>query len=314
MGNRRSVEKALEHVGARATVTSDHERLRAAAGLVVPGVGAFPRAMENLRELGLDELLRERVAAGTPVLGICLGMQLAFDSSTELGGADRPGHRARRGARALRVDGALKLPHIGWNEVSFTQPGLAAGRGAAERCAFYHVHSLAPVPADEADILGVGRVRRAVRQRRAARLLLRRAVPPGEVLRRRPAAAGELRAHLRRARRVDAGTSSCRPPRGEALPGDRHPRRQRRAPGQGRLRREEGLRRGPAVGRPRRGSAAGAEYLHVVDLDGAKRGRAGQPRAAAADRQRVRACRCSTAEACASPRRSSGRSTRAPRA
>ena len=66
MGNRRSVEKALEHVGARATVTSDHERLRAAAGLVVPGVGAFPRAMENLRELGLDELLRERVGRGTP--------------------------------------------------------------------------------------------------------------------------------------------------------------------------------------------------------------------------------------------------------
>ena len=87
MGNRRSVEKALEHVGVRASVTSDHERLRAAAGLVVPGVGAFPRAMENLRELGLDALLRERVAAGTPVLGVCLGMQLAFDSSSELGGA-----------------------------------------------------------------------------------------------------------------------------------------------------------------------------------------------------------------------------------
>jgi glutamine amidotransferase len=87
MGNRRSVEKALEHVGARALVTNDHERLLGAAGLVVPGVGAFPRAMQRMRELGLDELLRERVAAGTPVLGICLGMQLAFDSSTELGGA-----------------------------------------------------------------------------------------------------------------------------------------------------------------------------------------------------------------------------------
>jgi len=86
MGNRRSVEKALEHVGARANVTSDPAQLRAAAGLVVPGVGAFPRAMDNLRELGLDELLRERVAAGTPVLGVCLGMQLAFDSSTEQGG------------------------------------------------------------------------------------------------------------------------------------------------------------------------------------------------------------------------------------
>ena len=83
MGNRRSVEKALAHVGARASISSDHDDLRAAAGLVVPGVGAFPRAMERLREQGLDTLLCERVAAGTPVLGICLGLQLAFDYSSE---------------------------------------------------------------------------------------------------------------------------------------------------------------------------------------------------------------------------------------
>src|ERR1700719_2382535 len=81
MGNRRSVEKALDHIGANAFVSSDPERLRGADGLIVPGVGAFPRAMRNLEELGLDELLRDRVAAGTPVLGICLGMQLGFDSS-----------------------------------------------------------------------------------------------------------------------------------------------------------------------------------------------------------------------------------------
>ena len=87
MGNRRSVEKALLHVGAHANVTSDASHLRAADGLVVPGVGAFPRAMDRLRSLGLDDLLRERVEAGTPVLGICLGMQLAFERSTELGGA-----------------------------------------------------------------------------------------------------------------------------------------------------------------------------------------------------------------------------------
>ena len=102
MGNRRSVEKALAHVGARAIVSGDPERLRDADGLVVPGVGAFPRAMERLRELGLDELLRERVAAGTPVLGICLGLQLAFEHSSELGGADGPGDRRRRGARPAR--------------------------------------------------------------------------------------------------------------------------------------------------------------------------------------------------------------------
>ena len=161
MGNRRSVEKALEHVGARATVTSDHERLRAAAGLVVPGVGAFPRAMENLRELGLDELLRERVGQGTPVLGVCLGMQLAFDSSTELGGATGlgivPGEvRALASSPEGEGDaGALKLPHIGWNEVSFTKPSSPLVAELPSTCAFYHVHSLAPVPAEEADILGV---------------------------------------------------------------------------------------------------------------------------------------------------------------
>ncbi|HXN37510.1 MAG TPA: imidazole glycerol phosphate synthase subunit HisH [Solirubrobacteraceae bacterium] len=152
MGNRRSVEKALEHVGVRASVSSDPERLREAAGLVVPGVGAFPRAMERLRELGLDELLRERVQAGTPVLGICLGMQLAFDSSTELGGAAGLGIIDGE-VRALAA-GSLKLPHIGWNEVSFSKPDSPLIAELPRRCAFYHVHSFAPVPSDEGDILG----------------------------------------------------------------------------------------------------------------------------------------------------------------
>jgi imidazole glycerol-phosphate synthase subunit HisH len=159
MGNRRSVEKALEHVGARARVTSDHARLRAAAGLIVPGVGAFPRAMGNLRELGLGELLRERVAAGTPVLGICLGMQLAFDSSTELGGAAGLGIVSGE-VRALASSpegepGELKLPHIGWNEVRFTQPDSPLVADLPACCAFYHVHSFAPVPAETRDVLGV---------------------------------------------------------------------------------------------------------------------------------------------------------------
>jgi imidazole glycerol-phosphate synthase subunit HisH len=152
MGNRRSVEKAFEHVGARVAVTSDHQRLRAAAGLVVPGVGAFPRGMKNLRELGLDELLRERIAHGTPVLGICLGMQLAFERSTERGGAAGLGLIAGE-VRELEHS-ALKLPHIGWNEVSFTRPSPLTEE-LPERCAFYHVHSFAPVPENESDVLGV---------------------------------------------------------------------------------------------------------------------------------------------------------------
>ncbi|HWX97033.1 MAG TPA: imidazole glycerol phosphate synthase subunit HisH [Solirubrobacteraceae bacterium] len=152
MGNRRSVEKALEHVGASAIVSADPVRLRAASGLVVPGVGAFPRAMAQLRELALDELLRERVAAGTPVMGICLGMQLAFERSSEQGGSEGLGILAGE-VRPLQ-SGSLKLPHIGWNEVRFTNPSSRLLAGLPPSCAFYHVHSFAPVPAHAGDVLG----------------------------------------------------------------------------------------------------------------------------------------------------------------
>jgi len=153
MGNRRSVEKALEHVGVRASISSDPTELRAAAGLVLPGVGAFPRAMERLRELGLDDLLCERVGAGTPVLGICLGMQLAFESSSELGGAEGLGIVPGE-VRALEA-GTLKLPHIGWTEVRFARHDSPLLAELPDGCAFYHVHSFAAGPASQDDVLGV---------------------------------------------------------------------------------------------------------------------------------------------------------------
>jgi len=153
MGNRRSVEKALEHIGARASVTAEEERLRHADGLVLPGVGAFPRAMRNLGELGLDELLRERLAAGTPLLGICLGLQLAFERSSEQGGAAGLGIVA---GEVRPLDAAdLKLPHIGWNEVRFARPQSRLIVDLPRACAFYHVHSFAPVPASSEQVLGV---------------------------------------------------------------------------------------------------------------------------------------------------------------
>jgi imidazole glycerol-phosphate synthase subunit HisH len=152
MGNRRSVEKALSHIGARPLVTSDHAELRAADGLVVPGVGAFPKAMDNLRALGLDELLSELLASGTPVLGICLGMQVLFESSVEQGGTVGLGLLPGTVTRLEPGDG--KLPHIGWNLVRL-QRESALTTGLPDECAFYHVHSFAPRPAEPADVLGI---------------------------------------------------------------------------------------------------------------------------------------------------------------
>jgi len=151
MGNRRSVEKALARAGARVQVTREPSALRAADGLVVPGVGAFPHAMRSLRELGLDELVRERVVAGTPLLGICLGMQLLFDGSEEMGG-DEGLCLVAGSVTGLDTRGA-NLPHIGWNEVRWRRESdLVAGLAPAR--AFYHVHSFVPRPVDDADVLG----------------------------------------------------------------------------------------------------------------------------------------------------------------
>jgi glutamine amidotransferase len=151
MGNKRSVEKALEHVGARPLITADHDEVRAADAVIVPGVGAFPEAMRRLRASGLDDVVRERAEAGVPLLGICLGMQVLFDSSTE--------HEGATGLGLLRGDctalAAPKLPHIGWNEVTFARDSpLVAGLGAA--AAFYHVHSFVCRVADESDVVGRG--------------------------------------------------------------------------------------------------------------------------------------------------------------
>ncbi|HEU4978253.1 MAG TPA: imidazole glycerol phosphate synthase subunit HisH [Solirubrobacteraceae bacterium] len=153
MGNRRSVEKALERVGAEPLLTDDHERIALADGVVVPGVGAFPEGMRRLRESGLDEVLRERAAAGRPLLGICLGMQLLFDSSDEHDGASGLG-LVPGGVEALRAPG-LKLPHIGWNRVAWERSSPLT-EGLGEAAAFYHVHSFAARPADGEDVLGRG--------------------------------------------------------------------------------------------------------------------------------------------------------------
>ncbi len=152
MGNRRSVEKALEHVGAVVSTTRDPAQVRAADGLLLPGVGAFPAAMRTLRELELEDVLIDCARGGMPFFGSCMGMQLLFETSEEHGGATGLG--LLRGAVRGLDTGGLNLPHIGWSEVEWQAPSPLL-EGLPDPSIFYHVHSYAPHPADEEDVLGV---------------------------------------------------------------------------------------------------------------------------------------------------------------
>jgi glutamine amidotransferase len=154
MGNLRSVQKALEKVGAPARVIASPDQLGGAAGLVLPGVGAFGQAMERLRDAGFVELVRDWTAADRPFLGICLGLQLLFSESEEFGPVQGlgivPGRVVRFSGPAYETsDGkpGLKVPHMGWNRITVVRPHpvIAGLPGGAMT---YFVHSYYPVPED----------------------------------------------------------------------------------------------------------------------------------------------------------------------
>lgn len=150
MGNRRSVEKALQHVGADAFVSRNPAELRRADGLLLPGVGAFPAAMEVIERLGLDALLRECAQEGIPLFGSCMGMQLLFEGSDEHGGAAGLG---LLGGQVRRLDAhGQKLPHIGWSEVACVRDS-PIWRDLPQRIYLYHVHSYVPHPTDPQTVI-----------------------------------------------------------------------------------------------------------------------------------------------------------------
>ena len=147
MGNLASVAKALERSGADVRVSESAAAVRDAAAVVLPGVGAFRDAAARLEQSGLGAAVLERIAAGTPFLGVCLGLQLLFESSGEGGRWAGLGVFA---GTVERLRTGLKVPHIGWNELEWAPAGAGMARGLPARPAVYFVHSYAAQPADPA--------------------------------------------------------------------------------------------------------------------------------------------------------------------
>jgi len=151
LGNLKSILYALERLGQEAIITSSREEISSANGIILPGVGAFRRGMENLNKANLTSVLKESVKAGKPILGICLGMQLLFTRSSEHGKSNGlniiPGRVEKFGA-------GLKVPHMGWNQIHKTRPSSLLA-GIPEGAFFYFAHSYYPIPADAGVSVGV---------------------------------------------------------------------------------------------------------------------------------------------------------------
>jgi len=146
VGNLRSVTKALEFLGCQVTLTSDPEIVARADKLVLPGVGAFGAGMANLQRLSLVEAIRDAIRRGTPLLGICLGLQLLFDESEEMGNYE--GLKLVRGKVVRFPDQkGIRIPHMGWNALQIHKPEPLF-KGVADGAMVYFVHSYFPVPDD----------------------------------------------------------------------------------------------------------------------------------------------------------------------
>ena len=152
MGNLRSVQKGFEKIGAEAMVTADPRTVLEAERVVLPGVGAFADCMRNLEQAGFVEPIMKVISQGRPFLGICVGMQLLFSDSVEFGlykGLDViPGHVVRFPEGMRQGDETLKVPHMGWNQISFRNRAPAFA-GIDEGANVYFIHSYYVRPDDE---------------------------------------------------------------------------------------------------------------------------------------------------------------------
>lgn len=146
-GNLKSVTKAFEYLGYSADIVATPEVLADYDGLILPGVGAFPKCMEMLRNRGLDQAICS-LADKKPLLGICLGMQMLMDSSTEMGGDQGLGLIP---GRVERIETDLKLPHIGWNSIEIVNSNPLI-KGLSNGDYVYFVHSFAAKVSDPADL------------------------------------------------------------------------------------------------------------------------------------------------------------------
>ncbi len=151
MGNLRSVQKALEHVGQHATITSDPDQIAAAEKVILPGVGAFGDAIRELKNRNLVEPIQTSIRQGRPFLGICLGLQMLFEVGYE--GGEQPGLAVLPGSvnrfpETFPSELGLKVPHMGWNQVKVAKPGCPLLSGIPDNTHFYFVHSYFVVPAD----------------------------------------------------------------------------------------------------------------------------------------------------------------------
>lgn len=137
MGNLRSVQKAMEYMNITSTISSEPEEIIKSEGIIIPGVGAFPDAMKNMKKSNMDKAIKLAAEEGKPILGICLGMQLLFEESEEVSKCE--GFGLLKG-NIKKIEGAVKVPHMGWNSLKFNNSCILLN-GVKEDGYVYFVHS-----------------------------------------------------------------------------------------------------------------------------------------------------------------------------